>query len=70
VRRGDGFIYRRDGKLYRLAANVGFPPDYEAFIRGLALAPGRQSVTQRAARDGGVSDHRARPNSDTAFAGK
>jgi hypothetical protein len=56
-----GFIYRRDGKLHRLAANVGFPPDYGAFIRGLALAPRRQSVTQRAARDGGVSDHRARP---------
>ena len=49
-----GFMYRRDGELYRLAANVGFPPDYEAFIRGLALVPGRQSVTQRAALDGGV----------------
>jgi hypothetical protein len=29
-------------------------PDYEAFIRGLALAPSRRSVTQRAALDGGV----------------
>jgi GAF domain-containing protein len=44
-----GFIYRRDGDVYRLAANVGFPPAYEAFIRGIAIAPGRESVTARAA---------------------
>ncbi len=44
-----GFIYRREGEVYRLAANVGFPPDYEAFIRTLAIAPGQDSVTARAA---------------------
>src|SRR5262249_37646990 len=48
------FIYRRDGEVYRLAANIGFPPDYEAFIRGLSIAPGRDSVTARAALERGV----------------
>ncbi len=43
------FIYRRDGEVYRLAANIGFPPAYEAFIRGIAITPGRESVTGRAA---------------------
>jgi PAS domain S-box-containing protein len=44
-----GFIYRRDRELYRLAANVGFPPDYETFIRNISIAPGRDTVTARAA---------------------
>jgi len=44
-----GFIYRRQGEVYLLAANVGFPPEYEAFIRTLSIAPGRESVTARAA---------------------
>src|SRR4029077_7016669 len=32
-------IYRRVGDAYRLAANLGFPPEYEAFARTLSLAP-------------------------------
>src|SRR5207244_12491672 len=27
------FVYRREGEVYRLAANCGFPPEYEAFVR-------------------------------------
>jgi len=27
------FIFRRDGELYHLAANFGFPPEYEAWLR-------------------------------------
>jgi GAF domain-containing protein/two-component sensor histidine kinase len=42
-------IYRREGEVYRLSANRGFPPAYEAFARQLSLAPSRASVTQRAA---------------------
>jgi signal transduction histidine kinase len=49
-----GFIYRRDGEVYRLAANVGFPSDYEAFIRTLAISPGRESITARAASEGRI----------------
>src|SRR5215831_1182742 len=49
-----GFLYRREGDNYRLAANIGFPPDYEAFIRGLSIAPGRMSVTSRTALERNV----------------
>jgi GAF domain-containing protein len=49
-----GFVYRRDHEAYRLAANVGFPPDYEAFIRTISIAPGRGSVTGRAAPERAV----------------
>ena len=48
------FVYRRDGELYRLAANFGFPPDYKAFVEGLTLAPGRATVTQRVALEGRI----------------
>ena len=46
-----GFIFRRDGEVYRLVANVGFPPAFEGFMRGIALTPGRESVTGRAAAE-------------------
>ena len=48
-------IYRRVGDAYRLAANLGFPPEYEAFARTLSLAPSRASVTQRAALEHRIS---------------
>jgi two-component system, NtrC family, sensor kinase len=48
-------IYRRVGDAYRLAANMGFPPQYEAFARTLSLAPSRASVTQRAALERRIS---------------
>jgi class 3 adenylate cyclase/putative methionine-R-sulfoxide reductase with GAF domain len=44
-----GFIYRRDDEIYRLAANVGFPPEYEAFMRTLSIAPGRTTIAARVA---------------------
>src|ERR1700730_8200756 len=46
------FIFRRQGEVYRLAANCGFPPAYEAFLKGVALSPGRATVTGRAAIEG------------------
>jgi GAF domain-containing protein/nitrogen-specific signal transduction histidine kinase/HAMP domain-containing protein len=48
-------IYRREGDVYRLAANQGFPIAYEEFARQLSLSPGRASVTQRAALECRVS---------------
>jgi two-component system NtrC family sensor kinase len=43
------FIFRPDGAIHRLAANFGFPPEFEAFIRnnlgGAVL--GRGSITGR-----------------------
>ena len=46
------FIFRRHGEVYRLAANCGFPPAYEAFLKGVALSSSRTTVTGRAALEG------------------
>jgi signal transduction histidine kinase len=46
------FIFRRQDEVYRLAANCGFPPAYEAFLKGVALSSSRTTVTGRAALDG------------------
>jgi two-component system, NtrC family, sensor kinase len=45
------FIFRRYGDVYRLAANSGFPPAYEEFVKNLSLTPGRGTVTGRALLD-------------------
>src|ERR1700730_18301442 len=45
-------IFRRHGEVYRLAANCGFPPAYEAFLKGVALSPSRTTVIGRAALEG------------------
>jgi len=33
------FSFRREGELYRLAANCGFPPEYEAYWQSLGAVP-------------------------------
>jgi len=46
------FVYRREGEVYRLAANCGFPPEYEAFVRNTGgFDPRRRSdsISARAA---------------------
>ena len=44
------FIHRREGENYRLAANFGFPPEYEAWVRNRGVAPfNPRSVSGRAA---------------------
>jgi GAF domain-containing protein len=48
------FIVRREGQVYRPAANFGFPPEYEAFVKDLTISPGRGTITGRAALDGRV----------------
>jgi GAF domain-containing protein len=44
------FVYRREGDVYKLAANCGFPPEYEAFVREMGgFDPRRrQSISARA----------------------
>jgi two-component system, NtrC family, sensor kinase len=42
------FIFRRDGDVYRSAANFGFPPAYEEFIKRTTITPGRATVSGRA----------------------
>jgi hypothetical protein len=47
-------ILRREGEVYRLAANFGFSPEYEAFLKGVSISPGRGTVTARVALEGRV----------------
>ena len=49
------FIHRREGEDYRLAANFGFPPEYEAWVRDRGAAQlhprsvsGRAAIERRA----------------------
>ena len=41
------FILRRDGDVYRVVANLGFPPEYEEFVRGQPRRPGRGTIAGR-----------------------
>jgi GAF domain-containing protein/nitrogen-specific signal transduction histidine kinase len=43
------FIWRRDGDLYRMAASVGFSPEAIAVVLANPIAPGRGTITGRAA---------------------
>ena len=45
-------ILRRRGEHYRLAANFGFPLEYETFLKNLSISPGRSTVTGRVAQEG------------------
>jgi len=46
------FIYQRSGEVYRLAANHGFSPEFEQFIRRNPIIPGRGTHTGRTALEG------------------
>jgi GAF domain-containing protein len=41
------FIFRPDGEVYRLAANFGFPPEYEAFVQSRTWSAERGYVAGR-----------------------
>jgi two-component system, NtrC family, sensor kinase len=46
------FVHRREGDDYRLAANFGFPPEYEAWVRDRGAGPlNPRSVSGRAAME-------------------
>jgi hypothetical protein len=46
------YILRRDGEVYRAAAAVGFPPEYQAFMQAHPITLGRGSITGRVALEG------------------
>jgi signal transduction histidine kinase len=46
------FIYQRDGELFRLVANHGCSPEFEAFAKQHPIAPGRGTLIGRAALEG------------------
>src|SRR6516165_5654587 len=48
------FIFRREGEVYRLAANFGHSPEYEAFVKTLSVSPGRGTLTGRTALEGRI----------------
>jgi GAF domain-containing protein/anti-sigma regulatory factor (Ser/Thr protein kinase) len=50
----DALIYLRDGEVYRLAANHGFSPELEEYIKEHPVSPGRESLTGRVAIEAGV----------------
>jgi GAF domain-containing protein/phosphoglycerate-specific signal transduction histidine kinase len=53
------FIYRRESELYRLVANFGFPPEYEAYLRKVeavesGIRPHRGTILGRTALEGRI----------------
>jgi signal transduction histidine kinase len=48
------YIFRREGEVYRAAANVGFPSAYAAFVKDMTVSPGRGTITGRAVLEGRV----------------
>src|SRR5262249_54720787 len=59
-----GFIARREGAGYRLAAHFGFPPRFVGAVRELLIEPGRNTLVGRTALEGRtihVTDIRADP---------
>jgi len=45
-------VSRREGEVYRMAANYGFPAEFESFLRSHPLAADRGTMVGRAALDG------------------
>jgi signal transduction histidine kinase len=50
----NAFIFLHDEGLYHLAANHGFSQEYETFIKGHPIAPGRGTLVGRTAQEGRV----------------
>jgi GAF domain-containing protein len=48
------FIFQKNGEVYRLAANHGFSPKFEAYMNRRSVEPGRDTVAGRAALTGKV----------------
>jgi signal transduction histidine kinase len=47
-----GFIARRDGTGYRLAANFGFAPEFVEYVGQVLIEPGRNTLVGRTALEG------------------
>ena len=46
------FLFRREGEIYRLAANHGFSEQYRQFISDHSIRPGRGTLVGRTALEG------------------
>ena len=47
-----GFIARREGVGYRLAANFGFAPEFVEYVKQVLIEPGRNTLVGRTALEG------------------
>jgi GAF domain-containing protein/CheY-like chemotaxis protein len=47
-------IYQRHGDVYRLVADCGFSEEYRAYMRSVAVSPGRNSLVGRTALEQGT----------------
>jgi PAS domain S-box-containing protein len=47
-------VSRREGEVYRMAANYGFPPEFGSFLRSHPIAPDRGTMVGRVVLDGAV----------------
>ena len=47
-------VSRREGEVYRMAANYGFPVEFGSFLRSHPIAPDRGTMVGRVVLDGGV----------------
>jgi signal transduction histidine kinase len=50
----NSFIFLRDGEVYRLAANHGFSPQFEQYVKEHPVPPGRETLAGRVALEAGV----------------
>jgi two-component system NtrC family sensor kinase len=48
------FVFRREDEVYRLAANYGFPREYEEYIREQSIGPARGTLVGRTALQASV----------------
>ena len=46
------FIFRSEGTTYHLAANYGYPDDYEEYMKRQSIEPGRGTLVGRTALEG------------------
>src|SRR5262249_52900955 len=46
------FIFRREGKGYRLAANFGFSSDFKQYLERFSIEPGRNTLVGRTTLEG------------------
>jgi PAS domain S-box-containing protein len=47
-------VSRREGEAYRMAANYGFPAEFESFLRSHPIKPDRGTMVGRVVLEGGV----------------
>jgi signal transduction histidine kinase len=50
----NAFIFRRDGEVFRFAANFAFSPEYQEFMERQVISPGRNTLIARTALEGKI----------------